>query len=108
LVDEPSASTTVAGVVPVRHDGRVIQWEYARLEYNATGSFGTDKNLDWAATLYHQGGVLRWGTDEKYDDIKHLNRAGALGWQAYDRAAMLIGQPQRLYAVTFSLRRPAN
>ena len=47
------------------HHVLVTKWEYARLEYNATGSFGTDKNLDWAATLYHQGGVLRWGTDEK-------------------------------------------
>lgn len=92
----------------VRHDEPVIQWEYARLEYNSTGSFGNDRNLDWAATFYHEGGVLRWGTDEKYDEIKHLNRAGALGWQAYDRAAMLVGQPQRLYAVTYCFRRPAN
>ncbi len=53
----------------------MIQWEYARLEYQSTGSLGGDKNVDWAASLHHQGGVLRWGTDEKYDDIKHLNRA---------------------------------
>ncbi len=92
----------------VGHDEPVIQWEYARLEYQATGSFGNDKNLDWAASLHHQGGILRWGTDEKFDDMKHLNRAGSLGWQCYDRAAMLIGAPQRLYAVTYSLRRPAN
>ena len=86
----------------------MIQWEYARLEYQSTGSFGTDKNLDWAATFYTEGSALRWGTDEKYNDVKHLNRAGGLGWQCFDRAALLIGQPQRLYAVTYTFRRPAN
>jgi hypothetical protein len=86
----------------------VIRWEYARLEYQSTGSFGGDKNLDWSASLYHEGGVLRWGTDEKFDDVKHLNRAGALGWECYHRAAMMIGQPQRLYGVTYSLRRQAS
>jgi hypothetical protein len=95
-------------VAGVRHDEPVIQWEYARLEYNATGSFGNDKNLDWSAIFIHEGGRQNWGTDERYDDIKHLNRAGALGWQCFDRAAMMIGQPQRLYAVAYSFRRPAN
>jgi hypothetical protein len=42
---------------------------------------------------------------ERFDDLRHLNRAGADGWQAYDRHARLIGQPQRLNAVTYSLRR---
>ncbi|MBO0871349.1 MAG: hypothetical protein J2P15_22570 [Micromonosporaceae bacterium] len=83
-------------------------WEYARLEYRATGAFGTDKEMDWSASFHHPGGVQRWGTDERYDDLKHLNRAGAQGWQAYDRAVMMIGQPQRLYAVTYSLKRPGG
>jgi hypothetical protein len=84
----------------------VTEWEYARLDYRATGSFGADKAEDWQATFYSPDGALRWGTDERFNDLRHLNRAGADGWQAYDRAALLIGQPQRLYAVTYSLRRP--
>jgi hypothetical protein len=84
----------------------VTQWEYARLEYKATGSLGMDKYLDWNATFYHAGGMLRWGTDERFDDIPHLNRAGAEGWQAYDRAAMMVGQPLRLYSITYSMKRP--
>jgi hypothetical protein len=84
----------------------VTAWEYARLEYSATGTFGTDKDMDWNATFYHPGGRARWGTDEKFDDLRHLNRAGVEGWQAYDRAAMVIGQPQRLHALTYSLKRP--
>ncbi len=84
----------------------MTEWEYARLDYRATGSFGTDKAEDWQATFHSPDGALRWGTDERFDDLRHLNRAGADGWQAYDRAALLIGQPQRLYAVTYSLRRP--
>ena len=44
-------------------------------------------------------------TYERFDDLRHLNRAGADGWQAYNRAAIMIGQPQRLHAVTYSLRR---
>lgn len=82
------------------------QWEYARLEYRSTGSFGADKFMDWDATFYHPGGVLRWGTDEQFDDLRHLNRAGGAGWQAYDRAALLVGQPHRLHSVTYSMRRP--
>jgi hypothetical protein len=84
----------------------VTRWEYARLEYRSTGSLGNDRNVDFNATFHHPGGVSRWGTDERFDDLRHLNRAGAEGWQAYDRAALLIGQPQRLHAVTYSLRRP--
>jgi hypothetical protein len=87
---------------------RVTQWEYARLEYRSTGTFGTDKNLDWNATFFHPGGAQRWGTDERFDDLRHLNRAGADGWQVYDRAAMLIGQPMRLHSVTYSMRRPVS
>ena len=52
-------------------------WEYARLEYRSTGSFGTDKFMDWQAVFYYPGGAKNWGTDERFDDIKHLNRAGA-------------------------------
>jgi hypothetical protein len=29
-------------------------------------------------------------TDERFDDLRHLNRAGAGGWQAYDRAPMYV------------------
>jgi len=86
----------------------VTLWEYARLEYQSTGSFGQDKLMDWSATFHYQDGVLRWGTDESFDDLRHLNRAGADGWEAYHRAAVVIGQPQRLYALTYSLRRPAR
>lgn len=86
----------------------MTQWEYARLEYRSTGSFGTDKQMDWNAMFHHPGGVQRWGTDESFDDLRHLNRAGADGWQAYNRAAVLLGQPQRLHSVTYSMRRPAG
>ena len=83
-------------------------WEYARLEYRSTGSFGTDKFMDWQAVFYYPGGAKNWGTDERFDDIKHLNRAGADGWQVYDRAALLVGQPMRLHTVTYSMKRPAT
>ena len=43
---------------------------------------------------------------ERFNDLRHLNRAGAEGWQAYDRAALIIGQPHRLHALTYSFRRP--
>jgi hypothetical protein len=84
----------------------VTRWEYARLEYRSTGTFGADQNLDWQATFSSPAGLHRWGTDERFDDVKHLNRAGAEGWQAYDRAGRIVGQPQRLDAVTYSFRRP--
>jgi hypothetical protein len=81
-------------------------WEHARLEYRSTGTFGQDKFLDWTATFHHPGGVVRWGTDERFDDLRHLNRAGAAGWQAYDRGAVYLpGEPHRLFAVTYSMRR---
>jgi hypothetical protein len=83
----------------------VTRWEYARLEYRATGSFGADQHVDWNATFHHPQGPQHWGVDERFDDLRHLNRAGADGWQAYDRHARLIGQPQRLNAVTYSMRR---
>jgi hypothetical protein len=86
----------------------VTQWQYARLEYRSTGDFGADKFMDWDATFYYPGGVQRWGTDERFDDLRHLNRAGAEGWQAYNRTAIMIGQPQRLHAVTYSLRRAVS
>jgi hypothetical protein len=84
----------------------VTNWEYARLDYRASGSFGRDKFMDWDATFHHPGGVHRWGTDERFDDLRHLNRAGAAGWQAYDRTAIYIAnEPHRLFGVTYSLRR---
>ncbi len=64
--------------------------------------------MDWTATFHHAGGRERWGTDEKYNDIPHLDRAGRAGWQAYDRAAMIVGQPQRLHSVTYSLKKPTQ
>ena len=84
----------------------VTQWEYARLEYAATGSFGADRAMDWTATFHFPGGHQRWGVDEAFDDLRHLNHAGEAGWQAYDRQAMVIGQPQRLNALTYSMKRP--
>jgi hypothetical protein len=84
----------------------VTRWQYARLELRATGTFGVDQNLDWIATFHYPGGIQQWGTDERYDDLRHLNRAGTDGWQAYDRHVRMMGQPQRLSAVTYSLRRP--
>lgn len=86
----------------------MVEWEYARLEYRATGSLGGDQNMDWNATFHSQAGMARWGTDERYNDIPHLNRAGKLGWQAYDRSETSVGQPQRLYGVTYSFKRPAQ
>jgi hypothetical protein len=63
--------------------------------------------MDWDATFYYPGGVQRWGTDERFDDLRHLNRAGADGWQAYDRGAAFVqGETHRLQAVVYSLRRP--
>lgn len=90
----------------MRHNRSVTRWQYARLELRATGSYGTDQNIDWTATFHHAGGIEQWGTDERYNDLRHLNRAGADGWQAYDRHPRMIGQPLRLTAVTYSLRRP--
>ena len=83
----------------------MTRWQYARLEYRTTGDLGTDKFLDWYAVFHHPDGVERWGTDERFDDLRHLNRAGADGWQVYDRAALLVGQPMRLYAITYSMTR---
>lgn len=81
-------------------------WEFARLEYRATGSLGNDRFMDWTATFHHPGGVLRWGTDERFDDLRHLNRAGRVGWRVYQRHAMSDPeQPHRLTAVTYVLRR---
>ena len=84
----------------------VTRWEYARLEYRWTGDFGTDRNMDYSATFHHPGGVQRWGVDERFDDLRHLNRAGAEGWEIYHRAGQIVGQPQRLHAVTYSMKRP--
>lgn len=97
------------GFVPrCRKMNCVTQWEYARLEYRSTGSFGTDKEMDWTAVFHQPAGVQKWGTDERYSDLRHLNRAGAEGWQCYDRAAIVIGQPQRLNSVTYSFKRPLS
>jgi hypothetical protein len=86
----------------------VTVWEYARLEYRSTGTFGGDKLLDWNATFHHPDGAVRWGTDERFDDLRHLNRAGADGWQVYSRTAVMVGQPQRLHSVTYSMMRPGG
>ncbi|HEY7176462.1 MAG TPA: hypothetical protein VH442_16240 [Micromonosporaceae bacterium] len=88
--------------------GGVTQWEYARLEYGATGTFGGDRDMDWTAVFHFPGGRQRWGTDESFDDLRHLNRAGDDGWQVYDRQAMVIGQPQRLHSLTYSMKRPVT
>jgi hypothetical protein len=85
----------------------VDNWEYARLEYRAAGTLGADRFMDWTATFHHPTGVLRWGTDERFDDLRHLNRAGQAGWQAYDRAVIHVkDEPHRLSSVTYSMRRP--
>jgi hypothetical protein len=84
----------------------VTRWEYARLDYRAAGSFGQDRFMDWNAIFYHPSGAQRWGTDERFDDLSHLNRAGAAGWQAYDRSPIyVVNEPHILFAVTYSLRR---
>lgn len=89
------------------HNRLVTNWEYARLDYRAAGSFGADRFMDFSATFHFPGGVQRWGTDERFDDLRHLNRAGAAGWQAYDRAVVHVtNEPHRIHAVTYSLRRP--
>jgi hypothetical protein len=88
------------------YDVAVTHWQYARLEYRSAGTLGTDRYMDWDAIFHHPGGAENWGTDERFNDLPHLNRAGAAGWQAYDRSARLIGQPLRLFAVTYSFRRP--
>ena len=85
----------------------MTRWEYARLDYRAAGSFGKDRFMDWNATFYHPDGIQRWGTDERFDDLSHLNRAGAAGWQAYERSPMyVVNEPHILFAVSYSLRRP--
>ncbi|HKT06114.1 MAG TPA: hypothetical protein VJT31_41945 [Rugosimonospora sp.] len=86
----------------------MTHWEYARLEYRAAGTLGTDKYMDWDATFHGPEGAQRWGTDERFDDLRHLNRAGKAGWQAFHRSALVVGQPHRLHAVTYSLRRPVE
>jgi hypothetical protein len=95
----------VANSGPSLHNGGMTTWEYARLEYRAAGSLGGDNTMDWNATFHGPDGAQRWGTDERYNDLKHLNRAGSAGWQAYDRTVLVVGQPQRLNVVTYSLRR---
>jgi hypothetical protein len=89
--------------------GAVTNWEYARFEYRAAGSLGADKFMDWNASFHHAGGVQRWGTDERFDDLSHLNRAGAAGWQAYHRSDQhVLNEPHRLQRVTYSMRRPLS
>ena len=84
----------------------MTQWEYARFEYAATGEFGRDAFMNWNAAFHDPNGVRGWGTDERFDDMKHLNRAGREGWQAYDRSTTVIVNPIRLQAVTYSMKRP--
>lgn len=84
-------------------------WEYARLDYRAAGTLGDDRFMDFSATFHHPGGTVRWGTDERFNDLQHLNRAGAAGWQAYDRSAIyVVNEPHRLHSVTYSMRRPVE
>lgn len=87
----------------------MTKWEYARFEYRAAGTFGADRSMDWEASFHHPGGVARWGTDERFDDLRHLNRAGAAGWEAYHRNIRHVpNEPHRLFAVTYALRRPVE
>lgn len=86
--------------------GRMTRWQYARLEYRSAGTLGADRFMDWDAVFHGPDGVERWGTDERFDDLRHLNRAGESGWQAYDRGAVFLHtEPYRLHAVTYSMRR---
>lgn len=65
--------------------------------------------MDWNATFYHPGGSQRWGTDERFDDLSHLNRAGRAGWQAYERSPIYVAnEPHILFAVSYSMRRPVE
>ena len=101
-----TADVSVRRARSSRHNPVVAKWEYARLEYRAAGTFGADRFMDWTATFHHPGGVLRWGTDERFDDLRHLNRAGAAGWFAYDRHAIhVVNEPHRLHGITYSFRR---
>ncbi|MDI1465000.1 hypothetical protein QEZ54_28925 [Catellatospora sp. KI3] len=84
----------------------MVRWEYARFEYRSAGSLGGDRFMDWDAAFHHARGVERWGTDERFDDLRHLNRLGRDGWQVYDRGAVyLASDPHRMHSVTYSLRR---
>jgi hypothetical protein len=87
----------------MRREDPLVAWEYARLEYRPTGSFGTDNYMDWDAVFHRPGGVERWGIDDRFDDLRHLNGAGAAGWQAYDRCVIWLGN--RMARVTYSMRR---
>nr|BFE71776.1 hypothetical protein GCM10020092_050770 [Actinoplanes digitatis] len=85
----------------------VTNWEYARLEYRAAEHLRSGPFHGLDGHVPPPGGTLRWGTDERFDDLRHLNRACAAGWQAYDRAAIhVINEPHRLHGVTYSMRRP--
>lgn len=84
-------------------------WEYARLDYKAAGTLGEDRFMDWTATFHSAAGIQRWGTDERYDDVRHLNRAGKAGWEAYHRSdSHVVGEPHRLLTVVYSLRRQVS
>lgn len=87
----------------------MTRWEYARLEYRSAGTLGEDRFMDWTAAFHHPGGVQQWGTDERFDDLRHLNRAGQAGWQAYARSPIYVAnEPHRLHTVTYSMRRPVT
>jgi len=62
--------------------------------------------MDWKANFYDGDGVQRWGVDESFDDVSHLDRAGREGWEVYFQSPRMIGQPLRLYRITYSMRRP--
>lgn len=86
----------------------MTRWEYARLEYRAAGDLGLDRKMDWDAIFHTPSGVQRWGTDERFDDLRHLNRAGSAGWECYHRAPVMAESPRRLYTVTYSMKRPVG
>jgi hypothetical protein len=89
----------------MRREDRSARWEYAQLEYRETGSLGTDAFRDFDAVFHHLDGVERWGTDDRFNDLRHLNRAGAAGWQAYDHSVVRYPGGLAVQRVTHSMRR---
>ena len=84
----------------------MAKWEYARFEYKVAGTLGDDKFMDWDAVFHSPQGPQRWGTDERFDDLFHLNKLGEVEWEVYHRSPVYMhNEPHRLYSVTYSLRR---
>ena len=57
----------------------MTRWEYARLEYRATGTFGADAHVDWSATFHHPDGPQHWGVDERFGPTLILDQTNAGG-----------------------------